>query len=354
MSFSRPTIRLSKACQFCSTSSRTFTTTRSLTKADPQAIADAFMSKFASGKTFERKQRIDANQLRLFSLMLHKPHLWPGSPNLEDGEPADGTPVPPAYHWAWFTPAQIQQRLGVDGTDASFNPDSPFTRRMWAGGSVHWPGADAGRSQQHYLKVGDTATEITKLLSCEPKTIKKTGENMLVVGVEKEFRDSKGNLCIVDNRNWVFREALEPSKPALPPKKPVELSQSELEERDKGKVVQEINRDEVQLFRMSALTFNAHRIHYDKPWATQVEGHRNVVVHGPFSLLAMIELWRDKNAKDAIAYPKKVEYRATSPVYAREAHRAVMSTEGANNKEVDVQVLSNDGATCMKGKVTDW
>ena len=111
-----------------------------------------------------------------------------------------------------------------------------------------------------------------------------------------------------------------------------------------------MNRDEVQLFRMSALTNNAHRIHYDRPWATQVEGHRNVVVHGPFSLLAMIDLWRDETAGDGIVYPKQVEYRATSPVYAGEAHRAVMSTEDADQKVAEVQVLSNDGAMCMKGK----
>jgi hydroxyacyl-ACP dehydratase HTD2-like protein with hotdog domain len=208
---------------------------------------------------------------------------------------------------------------------------------MWAGGSVHWPGADPSQAQQHYLRVGETATEVTKLLSCVPKTIKKTGESMLVVGVQKEFRDSKGNLCVVDKRNWVFREALDPSKTASIPKKPTELSQ-----------------DQVQLFRMSALTFNAHRIHYDRPWATQVEGHRDVVVHGPLSLLAMIDLWRDESRiKGDIVYPKDVEYRATSPVYAGEAHRAVMNLQGAD-KEADLKVLSNDGATCMKGKVTRW
>ena len=351
MSFTRPALRLNTACKSCTAAVRQFSTSRNLRQADPKAIAENFLSKFASGKTFTRKQLIDANQLRLFSLTLHRPHLWAGSPNLEDGEPPEGTPVPPGYHWAWFTPAQLQHRLGLDGTDASFNPDPPFTRRMWAGGSVHWPGADPSSGQHHYLKIGDTATEVTKLLSCEPKTIKKTGESMLVVGVEKEFRDSKDNLCIVDKRNWVFRETLDPSKPASAPRKPAELSSSDLNSRDQGKAVKEINRDEVQLFRMSALTFNAHRIHYDKPWATQVEGHRNVVVHGPFSLLAMVDLWRDESGKDGIIYPKSVEYRATSPVYAGEGHRAVISKKGS---EADVQVLSNDGTTCMKGKVTDW
>jgi hydroxyacyl-ACP dehydratase HTD2-like protein with hotdog domain len=347
-------------------SSRSFSSTARRRKADPQKIADSFLAKFANGQTFTRTQFLDANQLRLFSLTLDRPHLWPMShlfsKSLETHEPLHGTPVPPGYHWIWFTPAQLPGILGLDGTDASFNPDPPFTRRMWAGGSVEWPGAKPGQSSNSLLQIGDTATETTKLLSCEPKVIKKTGESMLVVGVKKEFHDSKGNLCIVDNRNWVFREALDPSKPAPIPKKPAELSQSEIEEGNKGYIVRNYNRDVVQLFRMSALTFNAHRIHYDKPWATAVEGHRDVVVHGPMNFLAMLDLWRDEmvkqgrgSSRDEIVYPQKVDYRATSPVYAGEGYRVLMQdgAEGSGSA-TEVKVVSNDGTTCMKGTVTDW
>ena len=308
---------------------------------------------------------LDANQLRLFSLTLNRPHLYPSakslSKTLEEIEPKEGTPVPPGYHWIYFTPAQLPGILGVDGTDASFNPEPPFTRRMWAGGSVSWPGADPNASSQSYLRVGDTATEVTKLLSCEPKIIKKTGESMLVVGVEKQFLDSKDNLCVLDRRNWVFREALDPSKGSAIPKKPAEKSSSELAELDKGRIVREYNRDVVQLFRMSALTFNAHRIHYDYAWATQVEGHRDVVVHGPLNLLAMSDLWRDETvnqgqgtARDDIVFPQKIDYRATSPVYAGEPYRVHMNADAVDKKEADVQVVSNDGTVCMKGTVTDW
>ena len=342
--------------------SRSFTPTARSRKADPQAVADAFLSKFANGQTFEKKQLLDANQLRLFSLTLDRPQLWPGSrlssESLEKQEPPPGTPVPPGYHWIWFTPAQLPGILGLDGTDASFNPDTPFTRRMWAGGTVEWPGAQPDQRSKSLLQVGDTVTEVTKLLSCEPKTIRKTGESMLVVGVKKEFLDSKDNVCITDRRNWVFREALDPSKAAAIPKKPAELSAAEIEEQNKGKIVRNYNRDVVQLFRMSALTFNGHRIHYDKPWATEVEGHRDVVVHGPMNFLAMLDLWRDEmvsqgrgSSRDEIVYPKRVEYRATSPVYAGEAYRVLMSTLGT---ETEVQVISNDGTACMKGTITDW
>lgn len=312
-----------------------------------------------------RQQYLDVNQLRLFSLTLDRPHLWPSSAllskSLEQVEPLPGTPVPPAYHLIYFTPAQLPGILGLDGTDASFNPEAPFTRRMWAGGSCHWPGADPSSNKQALLRVGDVVTEVTRVLSCEPKVIQKTGESMLVVGVEKEFRNSKDELCVLDRRNWVFRAALDPSNPASVVPKPPELSGADLDEAAKGKLVREFNRSEATLFRFSALTFNAHRIHYDLPWARDVEGHRNVVVHGPMNLIAMLDFWRDEtvnqgvgSAQDDVVYPQQIDYRATSPVYAREAYRVMMNADAVGQKEAEVRVVSNDGTTCMKGTVTDW
>jgi hydroxyacyl-ACP dehydratase HTD2-like protein with hotdog domain len=241
---------------------------------------------------------------------------------------------------------------------------------MWAGGSFHWPGADPKKNHQHgrqaLLRVGDTVTEVTKLLSCEPKIIGKTGEPMLVVGVEKEFRNSQDELCVLDRRNWVFREALDPSKPASLVSKPKELSKEALDESVEGKLWREYNRNEATLFRFSALTFNAHRIHYDKPWATEVEGHRNAVVHGPLNLIAMLDLWRDEvsvyrgvgegSAQDdeVIYYPQKIEYRATSPVYAGEGYRVMLDQSARDQEAADIRVVSNDGTVCMKGTVTDW
>ncbi|KAL2418912.1 hypothetical protein ABEF91_006745 [Exophiala dermatitidis] len=338
---------------------------RRSSSSDAQYVAEAFLNKFSKGQTFVRKQLLDANQLRLFSLTLSRPHLWPSSAllskTLEETEPLAGTPVPAGYHLIYFTPAQLEGILGQDGTDASFNPEPPFTRRMWAGGSCHWPGADPGDGEQALLRVGDITTEVTRVLSCEPKVIKKTGESMLLVGVEKEFRNSKDELCVLDRRNWVFRTALDPSKPAPVVPKPPELSPAELEEAAKGKIVREYNRSEVTLFRFSALTFNAHRIHYDKPWATEVEGHRGVVVHGPMNLIAMLDLWRDETvdqgvgtARNDIVYPQKINYRATSPVYAGEPYRVMMNADAVDAKEADIVVVSNDGTTCMKGTVTDW
>jgi len=180
---------------------------------------------------------------------------------------------------------------------------------------------------------------------------------MLVVSVLKEFRDSKDNLCVADQRNWVFREALDPANPVPAPARPPLLSESELNALGKGKHVQTFCRDEVTLFRFSALTFNGHRIHYDKPWAVGVEGHRNVVVHGPLNLISMLDLWRDTTESDTegprteIVMPASIAYRATSPVYAGEGYRVILDKQALSDGTTPVAVVSNDGTVCMRGTI---
>jgi len=108
------------------------------------------------------------------------------------------------------------------------------------------------------------------------------------------------------------------------------------------------------------LTFNAHRIHYDLPWATNVEGHRSVVVHGPLNQISILDFWRDetvkygKSGEDGIIYPKELFYRATSPVYAGEPYRILMPADAASIGQADIQVVSNDATVCMKATMHSW
>lgn len=342
---------------FCSLRCRQFHASQRRAQQSPADVAAAFLAKFANGKAFARKQLLDANQLRLFSLTLDRPHIWPSARNqvaLTDSEPAAGTPIPAGYHLAYFTPPQLPGSLGIDGTDTSYNPDSPFTRRMWAGGSIQWPGADPTSGGSAHLRVGDVATEVTRVVSCEPKVIKKTGEAMLVVGVVKEFLDSKDNVCVVDNRNWVFREALDPSKPARVLPRPPPLSSEQIQAANAGMLVRPFCRQTSELFRFSALTFNPHRIHYDKPWAIEVEGHRNTVVHGPLNMVSILDFWRDLQKGKEVVYPKSLEYRATSPVYVEEPYRILIDEESLSQAETPVAVQSDDGTQCMKAKIQRW
>lgn len=93
----------------------------------------------------------------------------------------------------YFTPAQVEEELGKDGTDTTFNPPSPFTRRMWAGGELEWI-AEEGKG----LCVGQEVTETTKLVSSVGKKTR-SGEEMVIVGVEKRFENEHG-VALIDKR----------------------------------------------------------------------------------------------------------------------------------------------------------
>lgn len=106
----------------------------------------------------------------------------------------------------------------------------------------------------------------------------------------------------------------------------------------------------VTLFRFSALTFNPHKIHYSLPWARDVEGHREIVVHGPLNLISILDLWRDTQRKTgsdpALVVPERISYRATSPLYAGDEYR-IQLEEGDISK---VQIIGPTGVA-MKAEI---
>lgn len=148
------------------------------------SIAAQFLAKAQSLPIYTQTQVLDANQLQRLSATLSRKEL-------SESLPRDGTLLPACYHLVYFTPAQIEEELGRDGTDTTFNPPYPFTRRMWAGGELEWLGPNQ-------LSVGQRVTETTKLVSAVGKKTK-AGEEMLLVGVEKSFRNEHG-LALHDKR----------------------------------------------------------------------------------------------------------------------------------------------------------
>ncbi|RDW69061.1 hydroxyacyl-thioester dehydratase HTD2 [Aspergillus mulundensis] len=338
------------------------------TSASP--IATSFLSRFQSLGPQSRTQTLDANQLRLLSLTLNRPTLFSTSPHLSQTAPSttttaieDGTPLPAGYHLAYFTPAFLENELGADGTDTSYNPAHPFTRRMWAGGEVSWPRDGKGRVNP--LRVGQKVTETTRVLSAEAKVVRKTGEEMIVVGVEKEFAN-EGGVAVVDRRNWVFRKALPPPSqvtidtqnlPSPTPPSSQPASTSTTSSADGLTHTRTLRQTAVTLFRFSALTFNPHKIHYSQPWCRQVEGHKDIVVHGPLNLIAILDFWRDVRGAgaDASAFlPERIAYRATSPLYAEDEYRIVLKQgekgSGDGEKSV-VEILTPEGNVGMKAEV---
>jgi hypothetical protein len=153
-------------------------------------IAANFLSRCQRRGPMVQTQFIDANQLQRLSQTLNRPELHPGH-SIARYPPENGTILPPGYHLAYFTPSAFEAELGSDGSDQVFNPSVPFTRRMWAGGKMIW-------FQDNSLRVGDTVTETTTLLSAEPKR-KRDGEDMIVVGVEKRV-ENKSGVALIDTR----------------------------------------------------------------------------------------------------------------------------------------------------------
>lgn len=150
------------------------------------SVAAQFLSSSQTQPPRARTQLLDGNQLQRLSATLSRSEL-------ANSLPENGTPLPAGYHLAYFTPAQVEAHLGRDGTDTTFNPPRPFTRRMWAGGELEWTGGDINR-----LKVGQKVTEVTKLVSSVGKKTR-GGEEMIVVGVEKTYENEHG-IALIDKR----------------------------------------------------------------------------------------------------------------------------------------------------------
>ncbi|KAF4966456.1 hypothetical protein FSARC_5862 [Fusarium sarcochroum] len=243
-----------------------------------------------------RRQVLDGNQLQKLSLTLNRPHLYPGL-DISEIAPVNGTPLPPGYHLVYFTPNGTELELGADGTDRSFNAPAPFTRRMWAGGRMQW-------TKDNPLRVGEEVEERTSLLAAEPKK-SRDGAEMIVVTVEKEF--------------WGFPE-------------------------------RQMTWSPISLFRFSALTFNAHRIHYDAAWSHGVENHSGLVIHGPLNLINMLDYWRDVHAVDGKG-PSEITYRALSPLYSGDHYVVKTSLDDHVKGKVEI-LISREDKLCMKGVIS--
>ncbi|ESZ95644.1 C6 transcription factor [Sclerotinia borealis F-4128] len=313
-----------------------------------QTIASTFLSTLQARapRLCFRSQLLDINQLaQLRASLLH--HSL--------SRLALHLPVPPCYHLVYFTPSEREDALGADGSDVGLiKPPRPFTRRMWAGGELEWV-------RENKLRVGQMVQEKTEVKSVEAKA-SSSGEDMLVVGVEKQFENSEG-LALVERRNWIFKHEIDPqNRPPLPPLPPPASFTDARHWRD-------ITNTSISLFRFSALTFNAHKIHYDRDWCREVEGHRDCVVHGPLNLIHMVDLWSSVMAvrfadradvdvdvnvdwDKGVLLPKKVTYRAMSPFYVGDKYRILMGEE--REKVTEMKVVNGSGKVGMMGSIERW
>ena len=188
----------------------------------------------------------------------------------DDPAPLPGSDVPPLWHWLYFTPVAQQSELGPDGHPkrGGFLPPVPLPRRMWAGGRLEF---------HHPLKVGEQITRTSKIADV---SVKEGRSGALVfVCVKHEISDARGT-ALAEEHDIVYRDQPRPGAPAPQPA-PAEID-----------FARAIVPDPVLLFRYSALTFNGHRIHYDRSYVTSVEGYPGLIVHGPLLATLLLDLAR--------------------------------------------------------------
>ena len=196
----------------------------------------------------------------------------------------NGAPLPPLWHWLYFLPLHPQSEIGPDGhaRRGGFLPPVPLPRRMWAGSQFEF------RSP---VRVGD-AVERTSTIADVTVKEGRTGK-LVFVKVRHEVRcNGAAEPAIAEFHDIVYREARRPDDVEPPPQR----AQAGAGGRHFWR--REIVPDDVLLFRYSALTFNGHRIHYDRKYVTEVEGYPGLIVHGPLIATLLMDLV-SRNAPDA-------------------------------------------------------
>ena len=197
----------------------------------------------------------------------------------------EGDPLPPSWLSLYFLPRFAPGELRPDGSarDTGVVPPMPLPRRMFAGERVrlHRP-VRLGESVRREIELADL-------------TEKSGGTGTLVFATVTSRVVGADGLALEDERRTVFREEVKRGERNQAPRR--EPAPADVPWR------RTVTPDPVLLFRFSALTFNSHRIHYDRPWATDVEGYPGLVVHGPLTTTLLIDFARDHNpGRRIVAY----------------------------------------------------
>jgi 3-methylfumaryl-CoA hydratase len=210
----------------------------------------------------------------------------------DDAAPQPGDAVPPLWHWLYFLPLHRQSEIGADGHPqrGGFMPPVPLPRRMWAGSRMEFA---------RPLRVGQAITRQSLIKDVSLKT-GRTGP-LVFVTVRHEI-SAEGQLALTDEHHIVYRDMPAAGEaPVAPALAPLDATWS-----------RRIQPDDMLLFRYSALTFNGHRIHYDRRYVTEVEGYPGLVVHGPLIAMLLLDLLRRQLPQAQLS---GFSFRAIKPLF---------------------------------------
>ena len=243
-----------------------------------------------------------------------------------DPMPKMGDSLPAGWHQILFPRVVRHSQIGADGHPerGDFLPPVPLPRRMWAGGQIEFVDP---------LRVGDTVTRSSRITDVTLKT-GSTGA-LCFVAVDHTITTPRG-VAIKERHDIVYRDiAPAGDTNAAPAKAPPPAPAAKHRESHPA--------DPVLLFRYSALTFNGHRIHYDRDYVTKVEGYPGLIVHGPLQASLLIEFAAKLRGHKA---PAKFVYRGVQPLFDG-AEFSVNANEVAGGLET--WTANAAGAATMKG-----
>ena len=236
-----------------------------------------------------------------------------------------GDTLPPLWHWMGWQNDTAMAGLGPDGHPArgGFLPPVPLARRMWAGGRLQFHAA---------LRVGQPMQRRSEILKISQKT-GATGD-MVFVTVGHQISGPDG-LAVTEEQDIVYMampDRFTPPAPVIAAAAPA--------------WAQSVAVDTVRLFRFSALTFNAHRIHFDLPYATGVEKYPGLVVHGPMQAMLLMQAARDHHAG---ALPQSFRFRGIRPLFDFDTLRLIgwPDQDGSQNLATAIDA----DITCMQAQI---
>ncbi|MFZ4534810.1 acyl-CoA dehydrogenase [Propionivibrio sp.] len=232
-----------------------------------------------------------------------------------------GSALPPLWHWFYFLPRAPQTQLDVDGHPqrGGFMPPIPYPRRMFAGARMRF---------HRPLVICQPARREAEIRDIRQKS-GRSGSLAFVSVLCSYYQD--GQLCIEEEQDIVYREP----GPAVACPQVIDWPPA-----PQGAWSRIVMPDPKLLFRFSALTFNAHRIHYDRPYATGEEGYPGLVVHGPLTAVLLMELVRQHEQRPV----KGFSFRGLAPLFDLAPFRLVGS---ADNGQVSLEAQGPDGVTAM-------
>jgi 3-methylfumaryl-CoA hydratase len=267
------------------------------------------------GRTEQRSDDVTATPVAALSATLDR----------DDPAPLPGSDLPPLWHWLYFLPLARHSEIGPDGHPkrGGFLPPVPLPRRMWAGGRLEF---------HHPLRLGDELTRTSRIAGVDIKHGR--SGSLVFVTVRHEVHNAQG-LAISEEHDIVYRDA--PAADAVPPPPqaaPVGEAFSRL-----------ITPDPVLLFRYSALTFNGHRIHYDRPYVTEVEGYPGLIVHGPLIATLLLDLLRRERPA---AQVRRFSFKALRPVFDIHSFTVCGGFDSADANTVQLWTRDHEGWLTMQ------